>query len=202
MSGDRSRGPADDGDTAGTPSGARVEEPRLGRPVAVELGLTAPERYAADALRRARAAAQRRGYRPGRRVGSPSSQTLSSPRADGRDPTLVGDTLARLAEEKGWRRDLSTAALFAQWAEVVGDAVAAHCTPEHVQDGVLTVRADSHTWMTAIRARESDLLARVAERVGEGVVHRVSVQPPVGARDWGVRGPRRVRGRGVRDTWD
>ncbi len=192
MSGDGPDAPAADGAL------------RVVRPVVAELGLDPPERYAAEALGRAKAAARRRGFHPGQRTAprTTPSDRRSSPRADGRDPALVGDTLARLADEKGWNRDLSTAALFARWADVVGEGVAAHCVPEHVQGGVLTVRADSHAWTAAMRARESDLLARVAEHLGEGVVHRVSVQPPVGPRSWGGPGPRRVRGRGVRDTWD
>jgi predicted nucleic acid-binding Zn ribbon protein len=43
------------------------------------------------------------------------------------------------------------------------------------------------------------MTARLAERVGPGVVESIVVRGPVQA-DW-RKGPRRVRGRGPRDTY-
>lgn len=174
------------------------------RPVVEQLGLTPADRFAAAALGRARAAARRRGFRPGQKVAPrsvPPAERRSSAHADARDPALVGDTLARLAAEHGWRTELSVGSLFGRWPELVGPHVAERCTPEQFADGVLTVRADSHAWMVQMRGLESDVLARVAEEVGEGVVQRVRVIGPAGRGDW-ARGRRRVAGRGPRDTWD
>lgn len=171
------------------------------RPVAEQLGLTPASEVARAALNRAKAAARGRGLRPGdqgtRR--QPTSDVRSGPGRDGRDPTLVGDTLARLAGERGWGSELSVGGVIGRWREVVGDQVAEHCVPETFEDGVLVVRADSTAWATNLTLLVPQLLGRLEQEVGADVVRRVQVLGPAGPR-W-VKGLRTVPGRGPRDTY-
>ena len=173
------------------------------RPVAESLGLTPASEVARAALNRAKAAAEQRGLRPGRpgvvaRRTAPQDHR-SGPGRDGRDPTLLGDTLARLAAERGWTPELSVGGVVGRWREVVGDQVADHCEPETFEDGVLLVRTDSTAWAANLRLLVPQLLLRLEEEVGRDVVREVRVVGPAGP-GW-VRGPRRVRGRGPRDTY-
>lgn len=172
-----------------------------GRPVAEALGLTPASEVARAALNRAKAAARARGLEPGRpqpqRRGDGS--TRSSARPDGRDPVLVGDTLGRIAAERGWSPELSVGGVIGRWREVVGDDVADHCAPETFEDGRLVVRADSSSWAANLRLLAPQLLARLETEVGPDVVREVMVLGPAGPQ-WG-RGPRRVKGRGPRDTY-
>jgi len=171
------------------------------RPVAEQLGLTPASEVARAALNRAKAAARGRGLRPGDagRRRTPPSDVRSGPGRDGRDPTLVGDTLARLAGERGWGSELSVGGVIGRWREVVGDQVAEHCVPETFEDGVLVVRADSTAWATNLTLLVPQLLGRLEQEVGVDVVRRVQVLGPAGPR-W-VKGPRTVPGRGPRDTY-
>lgn len=66
-------------------------------------------------------------------------------------------------------------------------------------DGELTVQADSTAWATQLRLLQRQLLAKIAAGVGDGVVKRLRVQGPT-APSW-RHGPRRVPGRGPRDTY-
>jgi predicted nucleic acid-binding Zn ribbon protein len=61
------------------------------------------------------------------------------------------------------------------------------------------VRADSTTWAANLRLLTPQLLARLEADVGAGVVREVTVLGPSGPH-W-AKGPRRVRGRGPRDTY-
>ncbi|WP_307793757.1 DUF721 domain-containing protein [Actinotalea soli] len=170
------------------------------RPVAEQLGLTPASEVARASLNRAKAAARARGFRPGqpgRR--HPVADQRSGAGRDGRDPALLGDTLSRLAAERGWRTELSVGSVVGRWREVVGDQVADHCTPETFEDGVLVVRTDSTTWATNLRLLGPTLLSRLAEEVGPDVVVEVQVLGPSGP-SW-KRGQRRVPGRGPRDTY-
>lgn len=91
------------------------------------------------------------------------------------------------------------AALRARWAEVVGAEVADHVVPEGFEDAVLTLRADSTAWATQVRLLLADLHRVVDEAVGGGVVRGLRVVGPQ-APSWSA-GPRRVKGRGPRDTY-
>ncbi|GAB4087292.1 hypothetical protein GCM10028784_39220 [Myceligenerans cantabricum] len=167
----------------------------------VELSVTPPEEVARAALNRAKAAARAKGLRPG----SPARRSpLAEPRKEtkgpnARDPQLLGSVVGRLLWEKGWTQDVSVGGVVGRWREVVGDDVAEHCTPVTFEDKVLVVRADSTAWATQLRLLVPNLLRRMAEEIGEGVVEEVSVLGPAGP---GFRrGPRSVRGPGPRDTW-
>lgn len=192
------RTPDDDLPDDGTP-----EQPAFTVPPAEALGLTPASEVARAALNRAKAAARARGAQPGRPAPRRGSGT-GGPRGDvrpgdGRDPVLVGDTLSRLAAERGWKEPLSVGGVVGRWREVVGDDVAEHCTPESFEDGLLVVRADSTTWATNLRLLAPQLLARLAAEVGPDVVREVRVLGPAGPR-W-AKGKRSVPGRGPRDTY-
>ena len=66
------------------------------------------------------------------------------------------------------------------WAELVGPALAAHTSVRSVRDGVCTVVADGPAWATPLRYLGDDLVARVTEALGAGVVGelRVVVERP------------------------
>lgn len=172
----------------------------MGLPVGERVELTPPSEVARAALNRAKAAARAKGLRPGspgrRRVIDPQ---VSGAHPGGRDPQLLGDTMARLLTERGWDADVSVGGVIGRWHHVVGDQVAEHCVPETFEDKVLVVRADSTAWATQLQLLIPRLLERLGQEVGHGVVESVTVLGPVGP---GFRrGRRSVRGPGVRDMW-
>lgn len=116
------------------------------------------------------------------------------------DPQPVGRLLDVLVTDQGWDRPLADARVFAEWAQLVGADVAAHCTPQTLRDGELRIAAESTAWATQLRLLSRQLLSRLATELGPGVVRRVSISGPV-APSW-KHGGRSVRGaRGPRDTY-
>jgi predicted nucleic acid-binding Zn ribbon protein len=107
--------------------------------------------------------------------------------------------MGRLVQTRGWERPAAEAKVFGSWEAVVGADVAAHCRPVKLEDGVLTVEAESTAWATQLRLLAAKLLAKIGASVGHNVVTRLNIHGPV-APSWG-HGPRRVRGRGPRDTY-
>lgn len=161
---------------------------------------------AREALAAARAAAKARGQNPSRDGAAGASRTRrgdgrrrSGAHPDDRDPQPLGRTLDRLVADRGWEVDLAVGGVIGRWAQVVGAEVAAHCTPESFEDGTLVVVTDSTAWATQVRLLRSDLLRRIAEDLGAGVVRRLEVKGP-SAPSW-QRGRLSVRGRGPRDTY-
>lgn len=93
----------------------------------------------------------------------------------------------------------AAAGVLANWDRLVGPDIAAHCRPASLVDGELVLVAESSAWATQLRLLTRTLSARLTEQVGPGVVRGIVVRGPVQA-DW-RKGPRRVRGRGPRDTY-
>ena len=112
----------------------------------------------------------------------------------------MGATLARLVAERGWQEQVAVGGVIGRWEAVVGGEIAAHCTPETFEQGVLVVRADSTAWATQVRLLTQTLLRKLAEEVGEGTVTKVVVHGPTQP-SW-RRGPRLAPGsQGPRDTY-
>lgn len=160
------------------------------------------------ALNRARAAAVARGLVPGARPTTPgpgrgwrraAGERRSGAGPDGRDPQPVSGSIERLVVERGWQTPVAVGGVIGRWDQVVGEEVAAHCTAETFEDGVLTVRTDSTAWATQVRLLGPTVLRRLAEELGPGVVDRLVVRGPA-APSW-HRGPRTAPGRGPRDTY-
>jgi predicted nucleic acid-binding Zn ribbon protein len=123
----------------------------------------------------------------------------SGPGPDPRDPVPVGAVLATLVKARGWQRPSAEARIFGTWEAIVGVDLASHCRPVKLEDGELTVEAESTAWATQLRLLTGRLLGRIAGEIGRDVVTRLNIHGPV-APSW-AKGPRRIRGRGPRDTY-
>ncbi|MGF1664247.1 MAG: DUF721 domain-containing protein, partial [Kineosporiaceae bacterium] len=156
---------------------------------------------------RAVAAARARGRRPGDPAGGRLGGAhlrgrgrMSGAGPGPRDPQLLGELASGIVHDAGWQDRIGVAGVMARWPEVVGADIAAHCSPERFDDGVLVVRAETTAWATQLSYLTGDLRRRLADVVGDGVVHRIEVLGPAGP-SW-RRGRLRVTGaRGPRDTY-
>ena len=160
------------------------------------------------ALEEARAAARAKGQAvgqgrasPQRRRGAPARRRRgwSGPGPDDRDPQPLGSVAAGLARTHGWSARVAEGTVFGRWAAVVGEDIAAHADPTALRDGTLHVSAESTAWATQLRLLQSQLLAKIAAAVGNGVVTQLRITGPT-APSW-RKGERHVRGRGPRDTY-
>ncbi len=165
-----------------------------------------PEGLAGPELARAAldAALARRKVPPRRRaVGDGGSgrrqRGYSGPGPDPRDPQLFGALLAKMVKSRGWQKPAAEARIFGEWPKVVGEDVAAKCRPVKLENAELTVEAESTAWATQLRLLSAKLIKNIAGEVGDGVVRKLYIHGPA-APSW-AKGPRRVRGRGPRDTY-
>ena len=153
-----------------------------------------------DAAAAAAAAALRRATKSTKPARKPPGGAGRSGRpADARDPQPLSKALERLVAEQGWQDQSAVAVLMSEWAQIVGPDLADHVVPVAFQDGELTLQAESTAWATQTRLLLPQLHRAVDERVGTGVVTAIRVRGPQ-APTWGA-GPRRVPGRGPRDTY-
>lgn len=88
----------------------------------------------------------------------------------------MADSLRALSRSLGGPPVEAMSTLFQNWAEVVGEDLAAHTTPVALRAGVLHLEVDHPGWATQLKFLEADLRARVNESVGREVVHSVEVR--------------------------
>jgi predicted nucleic acid-binding Zn ribbon protein len=189
-------------EAAGTPGDRGGSADAMGRGVDL----------ARSALAAARAAARRRpvdgdpsrgtGRRGrGRGTGGAGRGGYSGAGPDPRDPQRFGTLVRRFLADRGWEATAATATVLARWEALVGAEIAGHCQPVSLRDGELTLAAESTAWATQLRlpAVRDTLLSRIRAELGPDVVRRIRVHGPT-APSWGT-GPRRIAGRGPRDTY-
>jgi predicted nucleic acid-binding Zn ribbon protein len=116
-----------------------------------------------------------------------------------RDPQLLGSALNALIADQGWSTQTATADVLSRWAEIVGADLAEHVTPQGFNEGELTLIADSTTWATQVRLLLPQVHQTLDKALGTGVITKITINGPT-APSW-VKGPRRVKGRGPRDTY-
>ncbi|OBI12763.1 hypothetical protein A5712_06470 [Mycobacterium sp. E2327] len=158
-------------------------------------------------LEEARAAARAQGKDAGRGRAVPSAprrvagqrRSWSGPGPDVRDPQPLGRLARDLAKKRGWTAHVAEGTVLGHWSSVVGHQIADHATPTALNEGVLSVTAESTAWATQLRMMQAQLLAKIAAAVGNGVVTSLKITGPT-APSW-RKGPRHIAGRGPRDTY-
>jgi predicted nucleic acid-binding Zn ribbon protein len=134
-----------------------------------------------------------------RRVAGTSRRRWSGPGPDSRDPQLFGAATRDVARSRGWSGRVAEGSVFGRWSAVVGEQISAHATPASLNDGVLTISAESTAWATQLRMVQAQLLAKIAAAVGDGVVSSLRIVGPAGP-SW-RKGRYHIAGRGPRDTY-
>ncbi|WP_373684176.1 DUF721 domain-containing protein [Micromonospora thermarum] len=200
----RAAGPAGEAAQATDPAGATAGGGETGT-ADLPPGASGPQlaRAVLDAAKaRRETAAKTRRRSPGGGGDGGGERRLrgySGPGPDPRDPQPLGVVLDRLVKARGWQQPAAEATVFGAWERVVGPEVAQHSRPVKLEDGELTVEARSTAWATQLRLLAGSLLQQIAREVGHNVVRKLHIHGPA-APSWS-RGPRRVRGRGPRDTY-
>lgn len=160
------------------------------------------------ALEEARAAARAAGKPVGMGRSSPDPATRrprssrrrwSGAGPDPRDPQPFGRLIGSVARQRGWDDRISEGTLFGMWEQIVGEDISSHATPTALDERVLHIRAESTAWATQLRYIQSQILAKIAERIGPGQVTSLRITGPK-APSW-RKGERHVPGRGPRDTY-
>ena len=134
-----------------------------------------------------------------RRVAGPRRENWSSSGPDPDDPQPLKSLVGRLVDDRGWGDQAREGTLFGRWPELVGPQIAAHCRPEQLRDGELLLVADTSAWATQLRMLVPKLQARLCAELGSNLIRRIRVQGPVAPTRYA--GPRRFKGRGLRDTF-
>ena len=91
-------------------------------------------------------------------------------------PHRVGDDLDAVLRRAGGAAGVATPVVFSRWEEAVGTAVAAHARPLRLSGTTLTVGVDAPAYATQLRLLSAQLLTRLRDLVGPGVVESVDVQ--------------------------
>ena len=98
------------------------------------------------------------------------------PGPEDRAPRPLAESLDVVARSLGAPPVAALRTLFAHWPDVVGTTLAAHCRPVSLVRGTLVVAVDQAAWAAQFRWLEADVLRRLDERLGVGVVTSLEVR--------------------------
>jgi predicted nucleic acid-binding Zn ribbon protein len=94
---------------------------------------------------------------------------------EGGGPRPVGESLDGFARRLGVSQAGPLAVVFAHWEEIVGGSVAEHARPVSLVQGTLKVAVDQPGWATQLKYLGSQLVERIGQVAGEGVVEHIEV---------------------------
>ena len=95
---------------------------------------------------------------------------------DRRPPRPVAGDVDRILASLGAPPAPVLSVLAEKWAEIVGPVATEHCRPGSLVDGRLRIEVADSTWASQIKWQRAELIGRVAEFVGTGVVRTMDVQ--------------------------
>jgi predicted nucleic acid-binding Zn ribbon protein len=100
------------------------------------------------------------------------------PRPGDRDPppAPVGRPLDRPLRNLGAPKAETVRSVFDDWAEVVGESLAARARPVALRRGRLVVAVPDAAWATQLRFLQPQLLARLAEAFGPDEVTAIDIR--------------------------
>lgn len=93
----------------------------------------------------------------------------------GRSPSRVRDLLGEVGIRLGLQDAVATGGLWANWAGIVGERVAAHAEPTSLRSGVLRIRVSSPAWATEISYFAPEIVRRANEAAGNEIVREIKV---------------------------
>ena len=82
------------------------------------------------------------------------------------EPVRVGATIPRVLRDLGLDAASTAMELQASWAEIVGEEVAAHSSPDVLRGRTLDVGVDSPAWSHALTLRSDEILVRLRAALG------------------------------------
>ncbi len=92
------------------------------------------------------------------------------------DPRRLGEDLDRVLAGLGAPPVAVLTQITDRWAELIGPEAAGVCRPLVVEHGRLVVAVDQRAWVSQLRWMEADVVRRIAELLGPGVVDRLEVR--------------------------
>lgn len=85
----------------------------------------------------------------------------------------IGELLEQLLKQPKYRQGIRGAQVKLHWEEIVGPELAARARPVKLDKGRLTVQCDHDVWRTELAYLKPEILKRIAEVEGRGVVKEI-----------------------------
>jgi predicted nucleic acid-binding Zn ribbon protein len=91
------------------------------------------------------------------------------------EPVPVDSGIERVLRSLGAPTSSALTSLFENWSDMVGEQLADHAHPVQLSDTTLKVSVDDPGWATQVRWMMADILGRLEQGLGPGVVTDIEV---------------------------
>jgi len=90
-----------------------------------------------------------------------------------RDVEKMESVLENVLRKMGLRRRIEEYKVIEEWENIVGKVISEKVMPLGVERGRMVVQVQSSPWLMEMRMRKEEILKRIEERVGEGVIREI-----------------------------
>jgi len=88
----------------------------------------------------------------------------------------IAGILERLLGQRKYQKGLREAEISTRWAEIAGDKLAQHSHVAALRQNRLEIACDHDVWRAEMHFLKPQLLSRIADCVGEGVVKEIQLK--------------------------
>lgn len=85
----------------------------------------------------------------------------------------ISKVLDGLLRDKKYQKGLRLALIEERWVEIVGEQIAKYAHVQGLERGRLMIQCDHDVWRATLHHTKPELLGRIAEVVGKGVVKEI-----------------------------
>jgi predicted nucleic acid-binding Zn ribbon protein len=85
----------------------------------------------------------------------------------------LGPLVGKVLDGLGLQKRVEEYRVIEEWERIVGKVIAERAEPVQIARGRIVVQVNSSPWLMEMKMREREILEKIAEAVGNGVVREI-----------------------------
>ena len=87
----------------------------------------------------------------------------------------IKQLIDQLAVKYGFTNYIREEKVFNEWELIVGSALAKHCTPKCIEQGVLFIEVKNNFWKDVIRAKQEEILNLIKNNSNNKYIKKIKI---------------------------
>ena len=93
-----------------------------------------------------------------------------------RPPTELGNAIEEFFKKFGYEKEYLQGKIMAEWADVVGEAMASRVEILSFDGNILTVKTENSVWKNEVFLRKAELIKKINNRYNQKIVSEIYIK--------------------------